>query len=121
MTQKRHDTKNCTGLIAFALIRSTLTASSLSDEAASPVESAPSRAEKRGVSRNIAGEGVMGGAERDILTGARYEKVYQRIRFAPQVRPPPQAFSITMLFSLMRPFSIASSSAIGTDAAEVLP
>src|SRR4029077_1550767 len=56
-----------------------------------------------------------------IRTGEGFKIIYQRIRFAPQVRPPPQAFSITMLFSFIRPRSMASSSAIGTDAAEVLP
>src|SRR5581483_9686281 len=46
---------------------------------------------------------------------------YQRIRLAPQVRPPPQALSMMRSLSWMRRASTASSSAIGTEAAEVFP
>ena len=61
---------------------------------------------------------------REIAAGAlasRAARLYQRSRLAPQVRPPPQALSITRSLSWMRLASSASSSAIGTEAAEVLP
>ena len=46
---------------------------------------------------------------------------YQRISTAPQVKPPPIASSITKSPLRMRPSFTATSSASGTDAAEVLP
>jgi hypothetical protein len=46
---------------------------------------------------------------------------YHRTTDAPQVRPPPQAFSTTMSLSWILPSRTASSRAIGIEAAEVLP
>src|SRR6056297_1053238 len=43
------------------------------------------------------------------------------IRAAPQVNPPPKASSSMVSPRLMRPERTATSSAIGTDAADVLP
>src|SRR5690606_41030899 len=45
--------------------------------------------------------------------------IYQRMRTAPQVNPPPIASIITRSPFLMRPSSLASQSASGTEAAEV--
>src|SRR6267154_1573234 len=46
---------------------------------------------------------------------------HHRSRIAPQVKPPPMASSITRSPRLMRPSAIATESASGIEAAEVLP
>jgi hypothetical protein len=45
----------------------------------------------------------------------------KRTIIEPQVKPAPNATSITFIPSLIRPDSIASSSAMGTEALDVLP
>src|SRR4029077_4980050 len=75
------------------------------------------RARRREPFRQISSHADFLGA----LTRAEPDRAYHRTTMLPQVKPAPNAHSITTMPGFSRPLLTASSSAIAMDAADVLP